>query len=129
MLRTSAKATRDASASALAELLFRAPSLERPYRSVAGAFRRVPGVHTFFRETTDRLIRRLVAARREIRPVSVGSVTALLDVSHFTAAGRHFATSVRDIRYVEGSYDRRLVRESLGTKDITFGYGGCAGSR
>ena len=91
MLRTSAKATRDASASALAELLFRAPSLERPYRSVAGAFRRVPGVHTFFRETTDRLIRRLVAARREIRPVTVGSVTALLDVSHFTAAGRHFA--------------------------------------
>jgi muconate cycloisomerase len=43
-----------------------------------------------------------------------------------SAAGRHFATSVRDIRYLEGSYDRRLVRESLGTHDLTFGYGGWA---
>jgi muconate cycloisomerase len=43
-----------------------------------------------------------------------------------SAAGRHFACSVRDLRYLEGSYDRRLVRESLATKDITFGYGGWA---
>ena len=43
-----------------------------------------------------------------------------------SAAGRHFACSVRNIRYLEGSYDRRLVRESLGTDDITFGYGGWA---
>ncbi len=47
--------------------------------------------------------------------------TALL-----SAAGRHFASSVRDIRYVEGSYDRHLVKESLGTGDITFGWGGWA---
>jgi muconate cycloisomerase len=47
--------------------------------------------------------------------------TALL-----SAAGRHFASSVRDIRYVEGSYDRHLVREPLGVKDITFGWGGWA---
>jgi muconate cycloisomerase len=47
--------------------------------------------------------------------------TALL-----SAAGRHFACSVRDIRYVEGSYDRRLVRERLTCEDITFGYGGLA---
>ncbi|MCS6977939.1 MAG: dipeptide epimerase [Gemmatales bacterium] len=47
--------------------------------------------------------------------------TALL-----SAAGRHFACSVRDIRYLEGSYDRRLVRENLSQRDITFGYGGLA---
>jgi muconate cycloisomerase len=43
-----------------------------------------------------------------------------------SAAGRHFASSVGDIRYVEGSYDRHLVREPLGTKDLTFGWGGWA---
>jgi muconate cycloisomerase len=43
-----------------------------------------------------------------------------------SAAGRHFATSVAGIRYLEGSYDRRLVREALATRDITFGYGGWA---
>lgn len=43
-----------------------------------------------------------------------------------SAAGRHFATSVREIRYLEGSYDRHLVRENLTTEDMTFGYGGWA---
>ncbi|HEV3260435.1 MAG TPA: dipeptide epimerase [Gemmataceae bacterium] len=43
-----------------------------------------------------------------------------------SAAGRHFAASVADLRYVEGSYDRHLVREPLGTADITFGWGGWA---
>ena len=45
--------------------------------------------------------------------------TALL-----SAAGRHFASSVRDIRFLEGSYDRHLVKEALGTRDMTFGWGG-----
>lgn len=43
-----------------------------------------------------------------------------------SAAGRHFATSVAGLRYLEGSYDRRLVCEPLGTQDITFGLGGRA---
>jgi muconate cycloisomerase len=43
-----------------------------------------------------------------------------------SAAGRHFAASVRDLRYVEGSYDRHLVREALGREDLTFGWGGWA---
>jgi L-Ala-D/L-Glu epimerase / N-acetyl-D-glutamate racemase len=47
--------------------------------------------------------------------------TALL-----SAAGRHFAASVRDIRYLEGSYDRRLLNANLGKTDITFGWGGWA---
>jgi L-alanine-DL-glutamate epimerase-like enolase superfamily enzyme len=47
--------------------------------------------------------------------------TALL-----SAAGRHFASSVSGLRYLEGSYDRHLVREPLATSDITFGWGGRA---
>lgn len=38
-----------------------------------------------------------------------------------SAAGRHFATSVADLRYLEGSYDRHLVWERLSVEDITFG--------
>ena len=37
-----------------------------------------------------------------------------------SAAGRHFATSLAGIRYLEGSYDRHLVRERLSREDITF---------
>ena len=37
-----------------------------------------------------------------------------------SAAGRHFATSGADIRYLEGSYDRPLVWERLSKEDITF---------
>lgn len=43
-----------------------------------------------------------------------------------SAAGRHFATSVKDIRYVEGSYDRHLVWEALSVEDLTFRRGGAA---
>jgi len=43
-----------------------------------------------------------------------------------SAAGRHFASSVADLRYVEGSYDRHLVGEPLGQADLTFGRGGWA---
>lgn len=43
-----------------------------------------------------------------------------------SAAGRHFACSVGGIRYLEGSYDRFLVRERLTQEDLTFGFGGWA---
>jgi muconate cycloisomerase len=43
-----------------------------------------------------------------------------------SAAGRHFACSVAGLRYLEGSYDSRLVMEALGKKNITFGWGGWA---
>ncbi|CAN5289323.1 dipeptide epimerase [soil metagenome] len=43
-----------------------------------------------------------------------------------SAAGRHFATSVAGIRYLEGSYDHHLVKEALGEVDITFKRGGKA---
>jgi L-Ala-D/L-Glu epimerase len=43
-----------------------------------------------------------------------------------SAAGRHFATSVRGLRFLEGSYDRHLVRDSLAVDDITIQRGGKA---
>jgi muconate cycloisomerase len=43
-----------------------------------------------------------------------------------SAAGRHFAASVADLRYLEGSYDRFLVAERLTREDLTFGRGGYA---
>jgi len=43
-----------------------------------------------------------------------------------STAGRHFATSVKDLKYLEGSYDRHLVQYMLGDEDVTFGWGGWA---
>jgi muconate cycloisomerase len=43
-----------------------------------------------------------------------------------SAAGRHWATSVRDIVYLDGSYDRHLLQELPTNEDITFGFGGVA---
>lgn len=43
-----------------------------------------------------------------------------------SAAGRHFACNVDQIRCLEGSFDRFLVRESLTEQDLTFQYGGRA---
>lgn len=43
-----------------------------------------------------------------------------------SSAGRHFATSLTKLRYLEGSYDRHLVKESLSQDDITFRRGGWA---
>jgi L-alanine-DL-glutamate epimerase-like enolase superfamily enzyme len=43
-----------------------------------------------------------------------------------SAAGRHFASSIDNIRYLEGSYDRHLVWETLAKEDITFRRGGWA---
>ncbi len=43
-----------------------------------------------------------------------------------SAAGRHFATSIGEIRYLEGSYDRHLIWERLTQEDITFNRGGWA---
>ena len=45
-----------------------------------------------------------------------------------SAAGRHWAVAVANIRYLEGSYDRHLLEENLTDEDPTFGYGGWAPS-
>ncbi|MDB5351043.1 MAG: enolase superfamily enzyme related to L-alanine-DL-glutamate epimerase [Planctomycetota bacterium] len=43
-----------------------------------------------------------------------------------SAAGRHFASRVAGLRYVEGSYDRHVIGANVIAEDITFGYGGRA---
>ena len=43
-----------------------------------------------------------------------------------SAAGRHFATSVGEIRYLEGSYDSFLVKERLTHENLTWGRRGVA---
>jgi muconate cycloisomerase len=43
-----------------------------------------------------------------------------------SAAGRHFATSVAGLSYLEGSYDAYLVREPLANENLTFRRGGLA---
>lgn len=43
-----------------------------------------------------------------------------------SAAGRHFACSVRGLRYLEGSYDHFLVRERLTKENLTFEFAGVA---
>lgn len=43
-----------------------------------------------------------------------------------STAGRHFATSMKNVRYLEGSFDRHLLHYALGDEDVTFGWGGWA---
>ncbi len=43
-----------------------------------------------------------------------------------SAAGRQFACNIGQIRYLEGSYDRFLVRSAVTREDLTFRYGGRA---
>jgi len=48
------------------------------------------------------------------------------ETSLLSAAGRHVASRVLGIRYVEGSYDRHILAANLTRHDLTFGYGGRA---
>lgn len=43
-----------------------------------------------------------------------------------SAAGRHVASRVDGLSYVEGSYDRHILARNLSREDITFRYGGRA---
>lgn len=43
-----------------------------------------------------------------------------------SAAGRHVASRVEGLRYVEGSYDRHVLAENVIEEDLTFRYGGWA---
>jgi muconate cycloisomerase len=43
-----------------------------------------------------------------------------------SAAGRHLASNVRGLRYVEGSYDRHILERNITRDDPTFGFGGWA---
>jgi muconate cycloisomerase len=48
------------------------------------------------------------------------------ETSLLSAAGRHVASRVAGLRYVEGSYDRHILAANLTKRDLTFGYGGRA---
>ena len=48
------------------------------------------------------------------------------ETSLLSAAGRHVASRVAGLRYVEGSYDRHILAANLTRQDLTFGYGGWA---
>ncbi|WP_337176316.1 dipeptide epimerase [Paludisphaera sp.] len=70
-------------------------------------------------------LRLIALARRNGLGVQLGchpGETAIL-----SAAGRHVATRVGGIRYLEGSYDRHILRSNVTHEDLTFGYGGKAG--
>lgn len=43
-----------------------------------------------------------------------------------SAAGRAFASRVRNLAFIEGSYDRHVLADRFSSPDITFGYGGVA---
>ena len=69
-------------------------------------------------------LRIIALARRSGLGVQLGchpGETALL-----SAAGRHLASRVADLRYVEGSYDRHILGANLTLQDLTFRYGGWA---
>jgi muconate cycloisomerase len=48
------------------------------------------------------------------------------ETSLLSAAGRHVASRVAGLRYIEGSYDRHILAANLTERDMTFGYGGRA---
>jgi muconate cycloisomerase len=48
------------------------------------------------------------------------------ETSLLSAAGRHVASRVAGLRYVEGSYDRHILAANLTRHDMTFGYRGIA---
>lgn len=43
-----------------------------------------------------------------------------------SAAGRHFASSIKGIQFLEGSFDRFLLKQNLIEEEISFGWGGSA---
>ena len=45
-----------------------------------------------------------------------------------SAAGRQVACNIKGIRYLEGSYDRHILRSNLTRDHLTFGFGGWAPS-
>jgi muconate cycloisomerase len=48
------------------------------------------------------------------------------ETSLLSAAGRHVASRIAGLKYVEGSYDRHILAANLTKRDLTFGYGGWA---
>ena len=78
-------------------------------------------MHTLFRETTDRLVARLVRGNRAERRLRIGSVSPVFDVSSFTVKGRYFA----HVPYEPGATG--LVLNTLGEGDVFVDIGANSG--
>ena len=112
---------RNGAAQVMAVCLAHAPQLEGAFGRAAFTCRRVPGVHTLFREATDRLSRLIVRDGRQFRPVDVDGVPIVFDVTDFTVKGRCFSR----ISYERGA--TRLVQTMLGRGGIFIDIGANAG--
>jgi len=115
------KAVRNACASTAAWTLYQVPRLERPYAHAAHAALGVPGLHTLFRETTDRLVARLAREGRTARRMCVGPLTPVFDVSSFTVKGWYFAR----VPYEPGATN--LVLSTLDDADVFVDIGAHTG--
>ena len=69
-------------------------------------------------------LRIIALARRSGLGIQLGCHPG--ETSLLSAAGRHLASRVAGLRYVEGSYDRHILGANLTRHDVTFGYGGRA---
>jgi FkbM family methyltransferase len=85
------KRARDSVSSLVAQMVRTVPILQRPYAVAAFACSHMPGVHTVFREATRNLSRQLRDNGQNIRPVRIGAVRMLFDVTDFTVQGRYFS--------------------------------------
>ena len=115
------KVVRNACASAAAWTLYHAPVLEVPYAHSAHVMLGVPVLTTLFRETTDRLVARLVKEGRAARRMRIGSLSPVFDVGSFTVKGWYFAR----VAYEPGATD--IVLDSLGEGDVFVDIGANSG--
>jgi muconate cycloisomerase len=69
-------------------------------------------------------LRIIALARRSGLGVQLGCHPG--ETTLLSAAGRHVASRIAGLKYVEGSYDRHILSANLTRQDLTFGYGGRA---
>jgi FkbM family methyltransferase len=101
------KRARDSVSSLVAHMVQTVPVLHRPYAVAAFACSHVPGVHSVFREATRHLSRHMRDTGQNIRPVRVGGVELLFDVTDFTMQGCYFSR----VPYEPGATARVLALE------------------
>jgi FkbM family methyltransferase len=93
--------TRDALADGAARIVVGVPALEPAFVRAGRALRRLPWIGTFFRRGSETLSGVLSAAGPVFRPLTVGGVRLIYDVSEFTVAGQYFAARPWEPRTTE----------------------------
>ena len=93
------------------------------------------GVRFELREVpVDQVVYLIDAKRRALRLIELAARYGLGvqlgchpgETALLSAAGRHLASNLTGLRYVEGSYDRHILSANLTKDDLTFRYGGWA---